>query len=78
MASHRAFTTDTTASTASNGSELGPRVRDEAHTAGERLLKRAALVWLKISADSTSLRLLRLGVYCIARYSHCLQPEERL
>jgi len=35
-------------------------------------------VWLKISADSTSLRLLRLGVYCIARYGHCLQPEERL
>lgn len=43
LASHRAVTTDTAVPTAANGPELGPRVRDEAHTAGERLLKRAAL-----------------------------------
>jgi site-specific DNA recombinase len=50
MASHRAVTTDTAASTAVNGPELGPRVRDEAHTAGERLLKRAAL-YARVSTE---------------------------
>jgi site-specific recombinase XerD len=37
----------------------------------------AALVWLNKSADSTTLRLLRLDVYCIVRYGHCLQPQEQ-
>ena len=37
---------------------------------------RPDLVWLKISAFSTPLKLLRLGVYCTARYDHCLQPQE--
>src|SRR5439155_20052308 len=36
------------------------------------------LVWLKISTVSTPLKLLRLGVYWIARSRHDLQPEERL
>jgi predicted site-specific integrase-resolvase len=43
MASDRAITTGTAASTAVNSPELGPRARDAARTAGERLLKRAAL-----------------------------------
>jgi site-specific DNA recombinase len=30
------------------------------------------VVWLNKAADSTSLRLHRLDVYCIARYGHCL------
>ena len=35
-------------------------------------------VWLKISAVSTPLKLLRLGVYWTERSRHGLQPEERL
>ena len=35
-------------------------------------------VWLKISAASTRLKLLRLGVYWIARSRHGFHPEERL
>ena len=34
-------------------------------------------VWLKISAVSTPLKLLRLGVYCTERSRHGLQPEEK-
>ena len=37
----------------------------------------ACLVWLKISAVFIPFKLLRLGVYCIARYDHCLQPQEQ-
>jgi hypothetical protein len=35
-------------------------------------------VWLKISAVSTPLKLLRLGVYWTARSRHGLHPEEGL
>jgi hypothetical protein len=35
------------------------------------------VVWLKISAVSTPLKLLRLGVYCTERSRHGLQPEEK-
>ena len=36
------------------------------------------VVWLKISAVSTPLKLLRLGVYWTARSRHGLHPEEGL
>jgi len=36
------------------------------------------LVWLKISAASTPLKLLRVGVYWTARARHGLYPEEEL
>ena len=35
-------------------------------------------VWLKISAVSTPLKLLRLGVYWTARSRHGRHPEEEL
>jgi len=38
----------------------------------------AYLVWLKISAVSTPLKLLRLGVYWITGCYHDFHPEERL
>jgi site-specific DNA recombinase len=50
MASHRAITTGTAAPTAVNGPELGSRAREEAHPAGERLLKRAAL-YARVSTE---------------------------
>jgi hypothetical protein len=36
------------------------------------------LVWLKISAASNPLKLLRLGVYWTARSRHGFHPEEQL
>jgi hypothetical protein len=36
-----------------------------------------AVVWLNKSADFTPLKLLRVGVYCTARYGHCFHPQER-
>jgi hypothetical protein len=42
------------------------------------VVDQAGLVWLKISAASTPLKWLRLGVYWPTRSRHCLQPEELL
>jgi predicted site-specific integrase-resolvase len=44
------MTTGTAAPTAVNGPKLGSRARDEAHPAGERLLKRAAL-YARVSTE---------------------------
>ncbi len=44
------MTTGTAAPTAVNGPELGSPARDAAHTAGERLLQRAAL-YARVSTD---------------------------
>ena len=58
-----------------NSHRLHPHLIEDLHSLRH---DEASVVWLNKAAGSTPLKWLRLGVYCTARYGHCLQPQERL